>query len=45
MVERIHEVKITVMVDTNKTTYEKEFRDIEEAQEYLAQILRDIRSE
>ncbi len=43
--ERLHEVKITVMVDTNKATYEKEFTDIQEAKEYLEDIMQNLRNE
>lgn len=42
MVERMREVKITVMIDTNKATYEKEFDSIEEAKEYLESILEEF---
>ncbi len=38
MVEYIREVKITVYVDTNKSTYQKTFNSIEEAVEYLNDI-------
>jgi hypothetical protein len=34
-VEHVREVKITVYVDTNKTTYEECFDTIEEARTYL----------
>lgn len=42
MVEYIRNIKITVYVDTNKATYEKEFTDIDEAKEYLENILENI---
>lgn len=37
--ERVREVKISVYVDTNKSTYEKEFDTIEEARTYLKELL------
>jgi hypothetical protein len=42
MGEYIRAVKITIYVDTNKATYEKEFDDITEASEYLEEILSEV---
>jgi len=43
MMEEIREVKITIYIDTNKTTYEETFSDLENATEYLERILDHIR--
>lgn len=40
--EYIREVKIKIYIDTNKTTYEKEFNSIEEAEIYLKSISEDL---
>jgi len=37
--EQIRQVKITVCVDTNKTTYQAEFESIEAARAYLRGVL------
>jgi len=41
--EEIREVKITIYIDTNKTTYEETFEDIDDATEYLERTLENIR--
>lgn len=41
--EVVREVKITIYVNTNKTTYVEEFDDLEKAKEYLEGILRSVR--
>jgi hypothetical protein len=40
--EEIREIKITVYVDTNKTSYVEEFKDIDDALEYLETLLSRI---
>jgi len=43
MVTEIREVKITVYVDTNHATHTEEFSDIDEAKEYLEELLEALR--
>ena len=40
--EYIRAVKITIYIDTNKTTYEKSFEDIDKAKEYCDSIVENI---
>lgn len=40
--EHIRQVKIIVYVDTNKRTVEEDFGDIDEAKEFLDELLESI---
>jgi hypothetical protein len=42
MVNVLREVIITIHVETNKTTYKKDFDNIDEAKEYLEDILENL---
>ncbi len=41
--EYVREVRITIYIDTNKGTYQRDFKDIDEAVEYLNNTLESIR--